>query len=175
MLLKTCLPLQPIHSFSVSTLKQPTCWLFWIPSPEFWRHPAFLISQHIRRISGCLSCEIPNLRETTIAELLINWWASVRLSTIIFLWISVPVYPAASSSALLYRCTENFFKLCWGSIESRFVNCYTVPFTCLFRRYTLSIYAERLVDLSRIYSFWRDASNLQREESRRYLWDSHSK
>ena len=39
----------------------------------------------------------------------------------------------------------------------------------LWCRYTWSIYAERLVTLSRIYSFWKDASKLQRIESRRYL------
>jgi sucrose synthase len=36
-------------------------------------------------------------------------------------------------------------------------------------RYTWSHYAERLLTLSTVYGFWRHVSNLEREETRRYL------
>ncbi len=36
-------------------------------------------------------------------------------------------------------------------------------------RYTWKLYAERMMTLSRIYGFWRFATNLEREETRRYL------
>jgi sucrose synthase len=37
------------------------------------------------------------------------------------------------------------------------------------RRYTWSLYAERMMTLSRIYGFWKYVTNLEREETRRYL------
>ncbi|ADE16950.1 sucrose synthase [Nitrosococcus halophilus Nc 4] len=37
------------------------------------------------------------------------------------------------------------------------------------RRYTWDLYAERMMTLSRIYGFWKYVTNLEREESRRYL------
>ena len=36
-------------------------------------------------------------------------------------------------------------------------------------RYTWKRYADRLLELSRIYGFWRHISSLEREETRRYL------
>ncbi|GAQ80888.1 sucrose synthase [Klebsormidium nitens] len=39
----------------------------------------------------------------------------------------------------------------------------------IYSRYTWKIYAERLMTLSRVYSFWKYVSNLERDESRRYL------
>ena len=36
-------------------------------------------------------------------------------------------------------------------------------------RYTWRRYADRLLTLSRVYGFWRYVSNLERDESRRYL------
>ncbi len=36
-------------------------------------------------------------------------------------------------------------------------------------RYTWKLYAERMMTLSRIYGFWRFVTNLEREETRRYL------
>jgi sucrose synthase len=36
-------------------------------------------------------------------------------------------------------------------------------------RYTWTRYAERLTTLSTVYGFWRHVSNLEREETRRYL------
>jgi sucrose synthase len=36
-------------------------------------------------------------------------------------------------------------------------------------RYTWSLYARRLMTLSRVYGFWKYVSNLEREETRRYL------
>lgn len=41
--------------------------------------------------------------------------------------------------------------------------------TAMPARYTWTIYAERLVTLARIYSFWKETSKLQRVQSRRYL------
>jgi sucrose synthase len=37
------------------------------------------------------------------------------------------------------------------------------------RRYTWALYAERLMTLSRIYGFWKYVTNLDRDETRRYL------
>jgi sucrose synthase len=37
------------------------------------------------------------------------------------------------------------------------------------RRYTWDLYAERIMTLSRIYGFWKFATNLERDETRRYL------
>ena len=37
------------------------------------------------------------------------------------------------------------------------------------KRYTLKLYAERLMTLSRIYGFWKFVSDLERQETRRYL------
>jgi sucrose synthase len=39
----------------------------------------------------------------------------------------------------------------------------------IYSRYTWKIYAERLMTLSRVYSFWKYVSNLERDETRRYL------
>jgi sucrose synthase len=36
-------------------------------------------------------------------------------------------------------------------------------------RYTWSLYAERMMTLSRIYGFWKYVTNLDRDETRRYL------
>jgi sucrose synthase len=36
-------------------------------------------------------------------------------------------------------------------------------------RYTWRKYADRMMTLSRIYGFWKFASDLEREETRRYL------
>ena len=36
-------------------------------------------------------------------------------------------------------------------------------------RYTWKLYAERMMTLSRIYGFWRFVTNLERDETRRYL------
>jgi sucrose synthase len=36
-------------------------------------------------------------------------------------------------------------------------------------RYTWKLYARRLLSLSRIYGFWKYISNIEREETRRYL------
>jgi sucrose synthase len=36
-------------------------------------------------------------------------------------------------------------------------------------RYTWDLYAERLMNLSRIYGFWKYVTNLERAETRRYL------
>lgn len=36
-------------------------------------------------------------------------------------------------------------------------------------KYTWSLYATRLLSLSRMYSFWKYVSKLERRESRRYL------
>ncbi len=37
------------------------------------------------------------------------------------------------------------------------------------RHYTWSLYAERMMTLSRIYGFWKYVTNLERDETRRYL------
>jgi len=37
------------------------------------------------------------------------------------------------------------------------------------QRYTWSLYAERMMTLSRIYGFWKYVTNLERDETRRYL------
>jgi sucrose synthase len=37
------------------------------------------------------------------------------------------------------------------------------------RRYTWELYAERMMTLSRIYGFWKYVTNLERDETRRYL------
>ncbi|KAK9812714.1 hypothetical protein WJX72_002537 [[Myrmecia] bisecta] len=39
----------------------------------------------------------------------------------------------------------------------------------IYSRYTWTIYAERLMTLSRIYSFWKHVSKLERRQTRRYL------
>eukprot|EP00271_Cylindrocystis_brebissonii_P009243 TRINITY_DN2394_c0_g1_i2.p1 TRINITY_DN2394_c0_g1~~TRINITY_DN2394_c0_g1_i2.p1 ORF type:complete len:654 (+),score=130.13 TRINITY_DN2394_c0_g1_i2:283-2244(+) len=39
----------------------------------------------------------------------------------------------------------------------------------IFSRYTWGIYAERLTNLSRVYSFWKYVSKLDRRENRRYI------
>lgn len=39
----------------------------------------------------------------------------------------------------------------------------------IYTRYTWSIYAERLLTLSRVYGFWKHVSKLERLEARRYL------
>jgi len=36
-------------------------------------------------------------------------------------------------------------------------------------RYTWDLYAERMMTLSRIYGFWKYVTNLERQETRRYL------
>ena len=36
-------------------------------------------------------------------------------------------------------------------------------------RYTWSLYAERMMTLSRIYGFWKYVTDLEREETRRYI------
>lgn len=36
-------------------------------------------------------------------------------------------------------------------------------------RYTWELYAERMMTLSRIYGFWKYVTNLERDETRRYL------
>jgi sucrose synthase len=36
-------------------------------------------------------------------------------------------------------------------------------------RYTWRLYADRLMKLARIYGFWKYISNIEREETRRYL------
>jgi sucrose synthase len=36
-------------------------------------------------------------------------------------------------------------------------------------RYTWDLYAERMMTLSRIYGFWKYVTNLERDETRRYL------
>ena len=37
------------------------------------------------------------------------------------------------------------------------------------QRYTWKLHAKRLMDLSRIYGFWKYITNLERDETRRYL------
>jgi len=37
------------------------------------------------------------------------------------------------------------------------------------QRYTWELYAERMMTLSRIYGFWKYVTNLERDETRRYL------
>ena len=37
------------------------------------------------------------------------------------------------------------------------------------QRYTWRLYAERMMTLSRIYGFWKYVTNLERDETRRYL------
>jgi len=39
----------------------------------------------------------------------------------------------------------------------------------VLRRYTWELYAERMMTLSRIYGFWKYVTNLERDETRRYL------
>jgi sucrose synthase len=36
-------------------------------------------------------------------------------------------------------------------------------------RYTWQLYAERMMTLARVYGFWKYVTNLEREETRRYL------
>jgi sucrose synthase len=36
-------------------------------------------------------------------------------------------------------------------------------------RYNWALYASRLLELSRIYGFWKFITNIEREETRRYL------
>ncbi len=37
------------------------------------------------------------------------------------------------------------------------------------QHYTWKLYAERMMTLSRIYGFWKYVTNLERDETRRYL------
>ncbi|TQD68939.1 hypothetical protein C1H46_045528 [Malus baccata] len=39
----------------------------------------------------------------------------------------------------------------------------------IYEKYTWQIYSERLLTLTGVYGFWKDVSNLDRLESRRYL------
>jgi sucrose synthase len=36
-------------------------------------------------------------------------------------------------------------------------------------RYTWKLYGERMMTLARVYGFWKYVTNLEREETRRYL------
>lgn len=61
-----------------------------------------------------------------------------------------------------------FFERCavdpdyWGQISRGAVE-------RVRRRYTWELYAERMMTLSRIYGFWKYVTNLERDETRRYL------
>ena len=52
---------------------------------------------------------------------------------------------------------ENWFRLSRGALDR------------VQKRYTWSLYAERMMTLSRIYGFWKYVTNLERDETRRYL------
>ena len=62
----------------------------------------------------------------------------------------------------------DFFKACaadhgyWEKISAGAVE-------RVKRRYTWELYAERMMTLSRIYGFWKYVTNLERDETRRYL------
>ena len=60
----------------------------------------------------------------------------------------------------LDRCAE--FPSYWSEVSEGALN-------RIEERYTWHRYADRLLTLSRVYGFWRYVSNLQRDESRRYL------
>jgi sucrose synthase len=66
------------------------------------------------------------------------------------------------------RTIVNFFKRCkeepqyWSQISNGGIQ-------RVEERYTWKLYASRLMTLSRIYGFWKYVTNLERDETRRYL------
>lgn len=67
---------------------------------------------------------------------------------------------AAKLLAFLQRCRDEpgyWERLSAGAVDR------------IRARYTWELYAERLMTLSRIYAFWKFTTNLERDETRRYL------
>ena len=66
------------------------------------------------------------------------------------------------------ECIAEFFARCakepayWETIS-------VAAIQRVQRRYTWELYAERMMTLSRIYGFWKYVTNLERDETRRYL------
>ncbi len=66
------------------------------------------------------------------------------------------------------RSMEEFFSRCaadssyWGSISKQALD-------RVATRYTWELYAQKLLAQSRIYGFWKYITNIQRQETRRYL------
>jgi len=69
---------------------------------------------------------------------------------------------------LASKTITNFFKQCnkkpdyWTKISDGGIN-------RIGEKYTWKLYASRLMTLSRIYGFWKYVTNLERDETRRYL------
>eukprot|EP00245_Coleochaete_scutata_P002204 TRINITY_DN12892_c0_g1_i2.p1 TRINITY_DN12892_c0_g1~~TRINITY_DN12892_c0_g1_i2.p1 ORF type:complete len:860 (+),score=151.07 TRINITY_DN12892_c0_g1_i2:306-2885(+) len=62
----------------------------------------------------------------------------------------------------------DFFERC-ATKPTHWENVSTAGLERIESRYTWRIYAKRLMTLSRVYSFWKHVSNLERRETRRYL------
>jgi len=74
-----------------------------------------------------------------------------------------PNHPEKSVATLIQfldRCAEDqgyWARISEGGLER------------VRRRYTWELYAERMMTLSRVYGFWKYVTNLERDETRRYL------
>jgi len=62
--------------------------------------------------------------------------------------------------AFLHACQEN--PSCWEEVSR-------VAIARVREKYNWDLYAKRLLSLSRIYGFWKYITNIEREETRRYL------
>lgn len=63
---------------------------------------------------------------------------------------------------------DDFFKQC-SSQEAYWEQISDGGMRRVEERYTWALYAKRMMTLSRIYGFWKYATNLERDETRRYL------
>ena len=62
----------------------------------------------------------------------------------------------------------SFFEAC-AADPTRWLNISDGALQRVRSRYTWELYAERMMTLSRIYGFWKYVTNLERDETRRYL------
>jgi sucrose synthase len=62
--------------------------------------------------------------------------------------------------AFFHACHEN--PQCWDDMSLESIS-------RVHEKYNWELYAKRLLALSRIYGFWKYISNIEREETRRYL------
>nr|GEY25768.1 sucrose synthase 2 [Tanacetum cinerariifolium] len=74
-----------------------------------------------------------------------------------------PYHPDKMSTAM-----ADFFQKC-SEDRSYWVKIYEGGLKRIQERYTWKIYAERLMTLAGVYSFWKYVSKLERRETRRYL------
>lgn len=78
---------------------------------------------------------------------------------------NLPAEASAAMAGFFSECRENpdrWEKISKGAIER------------IQSRYTWKLYANRLLTLSRIYGFWKYITNIEREETRRYLEMFHA-